>query len=90
MLGLYWGYMGDNGKENGTTILGYMGGCQNYGPFLVTLNIRCRSIIGIQQGTIILTTTHIVVYLNILWYIILYYIVIYNILQCIILFITVH
>ena len=28
-------------------------------PFLGTLNIRCRIIIGIQEGTIILTTTHI-------------------------------
>ena len=36
----------------------YMGGCQNYGPFLGTLNIRCRIIIGSQKGTIILTTTH--------------------------------
>ena len=35
-----------------------MGGCQNYGPFLGTLNIRCRIIIGIQKGTIIVTTTH--------------------------------
>ena len=35
-----------------------MGGCQNYGPFLGTLNIRCRTIIGTQKGTIILTTTH--------------------------------
>ena len=34
-----------------------MGGFQNYGPFLGTLNIRCR-ITGIQKGTIILTTTH--------------------------------
>ena len=34
------------------------GGCQNYGPFLGTLNIRCRIIIGTQKGTIILTTTH--------------------------------
>ena len=34
-------------------------GCQNYGPFLGTLNIRCRSIIGIQKGTRILTTTHV-------------------------------
>ena len=25
-----------------------MGGCQNYGPFLGSLNIRCRIIIGIQ------------------------------------------
>ena len=36
----------------------HMGGCQNYGPFLGTLNIRCRIIIGIQKGTVILTTTH--------------------------------
>ena len=36
-----------------------MGGFQNYGPFLGTLNIRCRITIGIQQGTIILTTTQI-------------------------------
>ena len=35
-----------------------MGGCQNYGLFLGTLNIRCRSIIRNQKGTIILTTTH--------------------------------
>ena len=42
-----------------STQLGYseMGGCQNYGPFLGTLNIRCRTIIGTQKGTIILTTT---------------------------------
>ena len=36
-----------------------MGGCQNYGPFLGTLNIRCRIIVGIQKRTILLTTTHI-------------------------------
>ena len=37
-----------------------MGGCQNYGPSLGTLNIRCRIIIGTQKGTImILTSTHI-------------------------------
>ena len=35
-----------------------MGGCQNYGPFLGTLNIRGRIIIGIQKGTIMLTTIH--------------------------------
>ena len=46
-------------KKMETTILGFMGGCQNYGPFLGTLNIRCRIIIGIQKGTIILTTPHI-------------------------------
>ena len=36
----------------------YMGSCQNYGPFLRTLNIRCRIIIRSQKGTLILTTTH--------------------------------
>ena len=36
-----------------------MGGCQNYGPFLGTLNIRGRIIIGTQKGTIILTTTQV-------------------------------
>ena len=35
-----------------------MHSCPNYGPFLGTLNIRGRIIIGIQKGTIILTTTH--------------------------------
>ena len=34
-----------------------MGGCQNYGPFLGTLNIRCCIKIGTQKGAIILTTT---------------------------------
>ena len=37
----------------------YVGGGQNCGPFLGTLNIRGRIIIGIQKGTVILTTTHI-------------------------------
>ena len=37
-----------------------MGGCQNYGPFLGALNIRCRIIIGTQKGITILTTTHII------------------------------
>ena len=36
----------------------YMGRCQNYGPFLGTLNTKCRIIIGTQKGTIILTTAH--------------------------------
>ena len=36
-----------------------VGGCQNYGPFLGSLNIRCRIRIGTQKGTIILTTTHV-------------------------------
>ena len=36
-----------------------MGGCQNYCPFWGTLNIRGRTILGIQKGTLILTTTQI-------------------------------
>ena len=36
----------------------YKGSCQNYGPFLGTLNNRCRIITGTQKRTIILTTTH--------------------------------
>ena len=36
----------------------YMGSCQNDGPFLGTLNIRCRILLRTQEGTIILTTTH--------------------------------
>ena len=44
------------GRASGDSLLG---GCQNYGPFLGTLNIRCRIIIiGTQKRTIILTTTH--------------------------------
>ena len=35
-----------------------MGGCQNNGPFLAVLNIKCCIIIGIQKGTIILIRTH--------------------------------
>ena len=34
----------------------HMGGCQNYGPFLGTLPIRRRIIIGIKKGTIIFDT----------------------------------
>ena len=35
-----------------------MGGCQNYGPFVGPLNIRGRITMGIQKGTMILTTTN--------------------------------
>ena len=38
-----------------------MGGCQNYGPFLILLgtrNITCRTVLGTHKGTLILTTTH--------------------------------
>ena len=45
----------------GTTELEDRGGCQNYGPFLGTLNIRGRIIIGTQKGTIILTASHMTV-----------------------------
>ena len=37
-----------------------MGGCQNYDPLWGTLNIGCRILMGIQKGTIVLTTTHVV------------------------------
>ena len=47
----------------------YMGSCQNYGPFLGTLNSRCRTILGTQKGTIILTTTHIHIYIYIYIYV---------------------
>ena len=43
-------------------IVAHMGGCQNYGPFLGTQKIRCRiNYNRNQKGTIILTTTHIMV-----------------------------
>ena len=47
-----------SGETLGPFIM-HMGGCQNYGPFVGTLNNRCRITIGTQEGTIILTTTHI-------------------------------
>ena len=36
----------------------YMGGCQNYGPFLGPRDNTAPNIQGTQKGTIILTTTH--------------------------------
>ena len=45
-------YMGDPKPETLLTVA-HMVGCQNYGPFLGTLNIRGRIIIGTQKGTII-------------------------------------
>ena len=42
-----------------STLKHHVGGCQNYGPFLGTLNIRCRNILGTQKGTLISTTTHV-------------------------------
>ena len=41
----------------------YMGGCQNDGPFVGTLNIGGRIVIRTQKGTIILTTNHIYMYI---------------------------
>ena len=49
-----------------------MGGCQNYGPFLGTLDIRCRIIIGTQKGTIILTTTRMSISIYIYIYVCVY------------------
>ena len=46
-----------------------MDGCQNYGPFWGTLNNRCRSIIGTQKGTIILTKAHMYIHTYIHTYI---------------------
>ena len=37
----------------------YMGGCQNYGPFLDPYYNTAPNISGTPKGTIILTTTHI-------------------------------
>ena len=37
-----------------------MGGCQNYGPLLGSLNIGCHIMLRTQKGTIILTTTQMV------------------------------
>ena len=44
-------------------LMAKMGGCQNYGPFWGTLNNRCRSIIGTQKGTIILTNAQMAILL---------------------------
>ena len=42
----------------------HMGGCQNYGPLLGALNIRCRIIRRTQKGTLILTTIYIYIYIT--------------------------
>ena len=45
-------------------IMGYMGDCQNYGPFLgpyYNTGPNTGPNLGTQKGTIILTTTHIVI-----------------------------
>ena len=41
-------------------LAGSLAGCQNHGPFLGTLHIRCRTILGSQKEIVTLTTTHIV------------------------------
>ena len=46
-----------------TKTLVHMGGCQNYGPFLGPQYSRAPSISGTQKKTIVLTTTHIVLFL---------------------------
>ena len=38
-----------------------MGGCQNYGPFLGPYYNTAPIIEGIQKGTLILTTTHMLI-----------------------------
>ena len=57
VIGTILGLYGDNGKENGNY---YIGVTYHISSFLGTLHIRCRIIIGIQKGTIILTTTQVV------------------------------
>ena len=51
--------LGENAPDSPKRHL-HVGSCQNLGPFLGTLNNRCRIIIGTQEGTVILTTTHVV------------------------------
>ena len=41
-----------------------MGGSQNYGPLFGPLCTRCRIVLKTQKGTIILTTTHMVLELH--------------------------
>ena len=55
IVGSILGFYGDNGKENGNFSIWVI---DPSSPFLGPLNIRGRIIIGIQKGTIILTTTH--------------------------------
>ena len=38
----------------------HMGGYKNYGPLWGPLNTRCRIILRTQEGSIILTTTHVI------------------------------
>ena len=59
ILGLSWGYMGIMEEKMETTIMGCMGGCHNYGPFLDPYPNTAPNIQGAQKVTIIFTTTHI-------------------------------
>ena len=62
ILGLHWGSMGDNGKENGNyySIIGIILWWLSklWVPFWVPY-IRPRIIIGTQKGTIILKVPHV-------------------------------
>ena len=66
---IYFGACQGRPSGQKTHIYIYMGGCQNYGPFLGTLNIKCHIIIGIQEGTIILTSPPIYIYICVYIYI---------------------
>ena len=57
IIGAILGFYGDNGKENGNYYIGAI--YTLLIPFLGTLFIMCRIIIGIQKGAIISTTTQI-------------------------------
>ena len=45
----------------------HVGGCQNYGPVLGTVNIRCRIILRTQKRDLILTTTHVPIKDHFVW-----------------------
>ena len=63
ILGLYWGYMGDNGKENGNYYNGFYGWLVKIMvPFWVPIIIRPLIFRVPKKKTIILTTTHMEVY----------------------------
>ena len=57
IMGTILGFYGDNGKEHGNYYIGVI--YTLVVPFLGTLNLRCCIRIGIQKGTIILTSTHV-------------------------------
>ena len=45
----------------------HMGGCQNYGPFFGPYYNTAPNISGIQKGTLILTTTHMIAKALLFW-----------------------